>query len=38
MYIKQAACTVRRIDEKLTSEKLQSCPEKQKKQRKTRFF
>ena len=38
MYIKQAACTVRRIDEKLTSEKLQSCPEKQKKTKKNQIF
>ena len=38
MYIKQAVCAVRQIDEKLTSEKLQSCQEKQIKPKKNQIF
>ena len=38
MYIKQAACTVRRIDEKLTSEKLKVVRKNKKNKEKPDFF
>ena len=38
MYIKQPACTVRRIDEKLTSEKLKVVRKNKKNKEKSDFF